>query len=247
MSRTLLITGAAGKIGSFLISAFAGNYELRLTDIHEPSPMPPYPFSAVDLVDLERVRPLCRGIDTVIHLGADPRTFAPWETLLPANVVGAYNIFQAAAEAGCRRVIFASSINAVAGYPTETQINTSMPLRPLNLYGATKAWGEVLGRLYADQHNLSVICLRFGAVVAPTNREWIYPGNPFLSSVLTLDDCVRLVIASIEAPDDLRFGVYHGVSNNRYKRLDISDARAQIGYDPQDDAFALGESDVTTV
>jgi nucleoside-diphosphate-sugar epimerase len=247
LSRTVLITGAAGRIGSYLTQQFGGRYELRLTDLREPPMAHPHPFVVADLADLDALRPLCRGIDTVVHLGADPRTNAPWETLLPANVIGAYNVFQAAAEAGCRRVVFASSINAVGGYPVDTQINTTMPLRPLNLYGATKAWGEVLGRLYADQHNISAICLRFGAVITGENRNWIYPGSPFISAVLTLEDLSRLVIASIEAPDDLRFGVYHGVSNNRWKRLDISDARAQLGYEPQDDAFALGESDVSTV
>ena len=141
-----------------------------------------------------------------------------------------------------RRVVFASTINAVAGYPEDTQIHTWMPVRPANLYGATKAWGEALARLYADQHGLSAICLRFGAVVSRDDTDWITPDSRFLDIILTIEDAARLVAASIDAPDDLRFGIFHGLSNNRYKRMDISDARAVLGYDPQDDAFALAEA-----
>ncbi|MFO7167576.1 MAG: NAD(P)-dependent oxidoreductase [Chloroflexota bacterium] len=236
------MTGAAGMIGRYLTAALRERYDLRLTDVRAPDETFGLPFAQADIADLEAMRPICRGVDTVVHLAADPRTFAPWETLLPANVIGAYNTFQAAAEAGCRRVVFASTINAVAGYPEDTQIHTWMPVRPANLYGATKAWGEALARLYADQHGLSAICLRFGAVVSRDDTDWITPDSRFLDIILTIEDAARLVAASIDAPDDLRFGIFHGLSNNRYKRMDISDARAVLGYDPQDDAFALAEA-----
>ncbi len=239
MQRKVLITGAAGRIGSYLTRHMAGMYDLVLTDVREPSETHGAQFYNADIGDLDALQALFIGVDTVIHLAADPSTHAPWESLLPRNIVGAYHVFEAARVAGCRRVVFASSVNAVNGYPTETQVHTDMPVRPGNLYGATKVWGEVLGRLYADQHSLSSICLRFGAVVDLDNNTWMHPGHPFLDIVLTYADLARLVVASVEAPDDLRFGVFHGVSNNRWKRLDISDARTLIGYEPQDDAFKI--------
>ncbi|MEN9938147.1 MAG: hypothetical protein RLZZ387_4726 [Chloroflexota bacterium] len=242
MNGTVLITGAAGRIGSHLTGALKDRYALALTDTLPPAETYGLPFTQADIADMEAMRAVCRGAHTVVHLAADPRTFAPWETLLPANIVGAYNVFEAAREAGCARVVFASTINAVGGYPRDAQIHTSQPVAPLNLYGATKAWGEALGRLYADQHGMSAICLRFGAVLPLTNSEWIYPGSPLLDMILTPDDCARLIEASVAAPESLRFGVFHGVSNNRYKRMDITDARALLGYDPQDDAFAYAES-----
>jgi nucleoside-diphosphate-sugar epimerase len=244
-NKKILITGAAGKIGSFLTSHLVGRYDCVLTDIRPPEDAHGYPFIAADISDLEAMRTVCRGIDTVVHLAADPNRKATWESLLPRNVIGAYNVFEAAAEAGCRRVIFASSINAVDGYPSEMQVHTNMPVRPPNLYGATKAWGEALARYYADQRGLSAICLRFGAVaVSQGNPETVpnpnLPKSPFFYSiVLTYEDMVRLVVASLEAPDDLRFGIFHGVSDNRFKRLDISDAREVLGYKPEDDAFVI--------
>jgi hypothetical protein len=135
-------------------------------------------------------------------------------------------------------VVFASSINAVSGYPDDVQVHTSMPVRPPNLYGATKVWGEALACYYADQRGISAICLRFGWVVSRDSEQLKQLTN-LLDRALTYEDLTRLVRASIDAPDDLRFGIFHGVSNNRWKRLDISDARARLGYAPEDDAFVL--------
>jgi nucleoside-diphosphate-sugar epimerase len=236
--RKVLLTGAAGRIGSFLTRHLADQYDLVLTDIRPPADACGAPFTVADISDLEAMRALSSDIDTVVHLAADPSTAATWESLLPRNIIGVQNIFQAAHEAGCRRVIFASSVNAVAGYPREVQVHTSMPVRPLNLYGASKVWGEAVACFYADQRGLAAICLRFGWVIA-RDSEHLRRDHPLLGMALTYEDLTRLVVASIEAPDDLRFGVFHGVSNNRWKRLDISDARAILGYTPEDDAFVL--------
>jgi nucleoside-diphosphate-sugar epimerase len=236
----LLITGAAGRIGSSLTHDLADRYDLRLTDVHRPDDVHDQRFVPADISDMDALRSLCTGVDTVIHLAADPSMDAPWDSVLPRNVVGTYNLFEAAYRARCRRVIFASSVNAVAGYPPDVQVHASMPVRPPNLYGATKAWGEALARFYADQRELSMLCLRFGWVIGPDEAE-LRPDHPNLSMALTYADLTRLVVAGIEAPADLRFGIFHGVSNNRWKRLDISDAREVLGYAPQDDAFALAE------
>lgn len=236
--RKILLTGAAGRIGSFLTRHLAKRYNFVLTDVQPPADTHGFPFSAADISDLEAMRALCRDIDTVVHMAADPRTTASWDDLLAPNMIGVQNIFQAAHEASCRRVIYASSVNAVAGYPRDVQVHTSMPVRPLNLYGASKAWGEAVACFYADQRGLSSICLRFGWVLG-RDSEHLRPDHPLLDMVLTYEDLAKLVVGSIDAPDDLRFGIFHGVSNNRWKRLDISDARAALGYEPEDDAFAL--------
>jgi nucleoside-diphosphate-sugar epimerase len=234
----VLITGAAGRIGSFLTRHLADQYDFVLTDVRPPDDTYGFPFVTADISDLTAMQALCRDIDTVVHLAADPSTAATWESLLPRNIVGVQNIFQAAHEANCRRVIFASSVNAVAGYPREVQVHTSMPVRPLNLYGASKVWGEAVACFYADQRGLAAICLRFGWVIARDSQH-LRPDHPLLSMALTYEDLSKLVVASIEAPDSLRFGIFHGVSNNRWKRLDISDARSLLGYAPEDDAFVL--------
>ena len=163
--QKVLITGAAGEIGSILTLELTKRYHVVLTDMREPAAQP-HPFIEADITDLKAMQAICKGVDTVIHLAADSSDNAPWESLLPNNIVGTYNVFQAAHEARCRRVIFASSGHTVSGYPIDTQVHPNMPVRPANLYGATKVWGEALARFYADQKGLSCICLRFGWVQA---------------------------------------------------------------------------------
>jgi len=246
MKRKILVTGAAGRIGSFLTNQWKDQYDLRLSDLQQPKETFGFPFIEANVADLAAVTALCQGIDTVIHLGADPSMEAPWESLLPNNVIGTYNVFEAAHQAHCRRVIFASSINAVFGYPADVQVHTNMPVYPINLYGATKCWGEALARYYSHTHKLSSICLRFAAVSYRPGQNPDYDNrydinHPYIDIVLTMEDLTQLVTASVEVKDDFMFGVFHGVSNNRWKRLDLTDARAQLGYAPQDDAFAFAE------
>jgi len=138
-SQTVLITGAAGRIGRYIAPHLGETYNLVLTDIRAPADDHGFPFTPADITDLDAMVALCRGIDTVVHLAADHRTDAPWESLLPNNIIGPYHVLEAAHRAGCRRVVFASSVNAVRGYlPDGVQVHTNMPMRPLNLYGASK-------------------------------------------------------------------------------------------------------------
>ena len=205
--KKVLITGAAGRIGQFLTAHLPQQYDLVLSDIIEPADTRGFPFVNADITNFAALLELCQEIDTVVHLAADPSMEATWESLLPKNVVGVYNIFEAAQQAGCRRVIFASSVNAVFNYPPDVQVQTNMPVKPPNLYGATKAWGEAVASFYADEKNISAICLRFGWVVE-RDSEAIQLDHPYLDIVLTYHDLTKLVAASIEA--DVQFGIFHG-------------------------------------
>jgi nucleoside-diphosphate-sugar epimerase len=238
MKRKVLITGAGGRIGSFITKQWVERYDLVLTDIHPPKETYGFPFHQVNLADFDAVRALCDGVDTIVHLGADPSMEATWESLLPNNVIATYNVFESAAQAGCRRVVFASSVNAVFGYEPDVQVQINMPIRPINVYGATKVWGEALASAYVAKSNLSAICLRFGAVMDRENPGITFDHH-YLDIVLTYEDLTLLVAGAIDAPDSLEYGVFHGVSNNRWKRLDITNARELLGYNPQDDAFEI--------
>ena len=119
MKRKILLTGAAGRIGSFLANQWKETYELHLTDIRDPLETFGFPFTTANLSDYDVLSSLCEGVDTVVHMGADPSMEASWESLLPNNVIGTYNAFEAARQANCRRIIYASSVNAVLGYPTD--------------------------------------------------------------------------------------------------------------------------------
>ena len=235
--QKILITGAAGRIGSRLAQHWCERHQLVLTDKRAAVTAEPVPILQIDLSDLESARPLFEGVDTVVHLAADPRPNADWESLLPNNIVATHNVLEAAAAAACQRVILASSINAVAGYAADVQVTTTMPVAPANLYGAAKAFGEAMGRYYADQRNLSVLCVRLGAVVDVDDARLV-PDHPLLDSMLTMADLLKLYDACLSIKD-VGFGLFHGISDNRFKRLDLSDTRSVLNYAPRDDAFVL--------
>jgi hypothetical protein len=131
-------------------------------------------------------------------------------------------------------LIYASSIHAVSGYPSDVQVKTSEPVNPGDLYGVTKCFGEALGRYMAEQEGLSVIALRIGGF-QPRERVTGEKGIAMLDAWVSRRDLHQLIMRSIEA-EHLTFAIFHGLSNNRFKRLDISDARELLGYAPEDDA-----------
>jgi nucleoside-diphosphate-sugar epimerase len=186
-----------------------------------------------DIGDLERMKQLCKGIDTVVHLAANPSPNADWDSVRNVNIAGTYNVFAAAKAVGCRRVIYASSIHAISGYPKDVQVKTNDPVNPGDLYGVSKCFGEALARYMAEQEGLSAICLRIGAF-QPIEAAKQESGLGMLDAFVSQRDLNQLIERSIDA-ENLRFGIFAGLSDNRFKRMDITDARELLGYDPQDD------------
>jgi len=236
--RSVLIVGASGEIGTQLSQRLSDRYALTLAD-RRPSASG-VTMLEFDVADLDAYVAACAGVDTVVHLAADRRPDATWEELLPANVIGAYHAFEASRRANCRRVVFASSVHTVTGYPNEVRLRTDMPTRPGNLYGATKVWGEAVARVYADQHGLSCVCLRIGWAGRRDDRRRL-DVDQAPTVYLTYEDAAGVFAASIDAPDDLRFGIFYATSANRSARVDLTDTRDVLGYSPRDDAFALRE------
>jgi uronate dehydrogenase len=227
--QRVLITGAAGAIGSTLRTGLAGLYPLlRLSDIRQVGPLANgEEFLSADLNDAAAVERLMPGIDCVVHLGGVPRE-DKWEAILHDNIVGTYNVFEAARKTGVRRVVFASSNHVIGFHRATRTVDVDDPVRPDSRYGVSKVFGEALGRLYADKHGLSVACLRIGSFrPRPENARqlatWVSPR-----------DLTQLVRRCIDAPD-YHFLVLYGVSNNTRTRWRNTQA-ALIGYVPQDNA-----------
>lgn len=240
MRRRVLVTGAAGRIGSYFARNAQEKYDLRLM-VQKPGDEADInglgEIVTGDLTDLPALKRFCQGIDTVVHMAGNPNPNATWSELLDPNVIGVYNIMTAAKAAGCRRLIFASSIHAVSGGRADVQVKTSEPVIPGDLYGVSKAFGEALGRYMAEQEGLSVIALRIGAfqpVEAAERNGSVGMMDAFVSD----RDLNQLIYRCIDVVN-LKYAVFHGLSNNRFNRLDISDARELVGYEPQDDLTAL--------
>ncbi len=147
--KKILITGAAGRIGKFLLSRLNGQYDLVLVDKKNETLPGDLQAIQLDIANYDAVRQVFQGqdIQVVVHLAADPRLDAPWEVLLPTNIIGTYNVFEAASQAHCQRVVFASSINAIDGYPPDIQIRADMPVRPPQSVRRDEGVGRSLGSL----------------------------------------------------------------------------------------------------
>jgi NAD(P)-dependent dehydrogenase (short-subunit alcohol dehydrogenase family) len=239
LRRRVLVTGAAGHIGSNFAEHSHSRYDLVLLEREldeETEKIKAFgELIQGDITDLDGMKAACRGVDTVLHLAADPSPSAPWSRVRDLNIAGTYNTYVAAKAAACRRVIYASSIHAVSGYPADVQVKTSEPVNPGDLYGVSKCFGEAMGRYMAEQENLSVIALRIGAFQPLASARDEKQGLHMLDTWVSRRDLNQLIEKCIDA-EHIRFAIFHGLSDNRFKRLDISDARELVGYAPQDDA-----------
>src|SRR5688572_12619116 len=160
-----------------------------------------------ELSELDKLKEFCRGVDTVLHLAANPSPSATWDSVCADNITGTYNLFVAAKSAGCRRVIYASSIHAVSGYPADVQVKTSEPVNPGDLYGVSKCFGEALARYMAEQEGLSSICLRIGAF-QPIEAAEKFDSIEMVDAWVSRRDLNQLIERSIDVVE-LRFAVFH--------------------------------------
>ena len=239
--RRILITGGCGKIGSYFAKFALNKYVIRIVDrvAWDTTRHGPFPDESVvlDLQNLAACQQACEGIDMVIHLAADPSPEAGFvDSLLGNNIIAVYNMFRAAKDAGCQRFIFASSVHAVAAYPADIQVKVNMPVRPKNLYGVSKCFGEALAAYFAFNEGLPSIVLRIGAYLFP--EEYQHLSSAERDAFLSPDDFNDLLIQCLETPH-ITFAIAHAISDNKFKRLDLTETKELLGYQPKADAFYI--------
>jgi nucleoside-diphosphate-sugar epimerase len=243
----VLVTGAGGTIGRVLRAGLRDSYALRTVD--------QVPGTGIDLVadvrQFKRMAAACAGASAVVDLAANSRVDTSWAAVKENNISAAVTMLEAAHCAGVGRVVLASSNHVTGMYErdepyasllagrsdgfdpvTLRRIRADWPVRPDSFYAIGKCVAEMAGRYYTEEHGLSVICLRLGTV-----NEQDRPRNPReYATLLTHRDLVQLVRRCLEAPLDLRFAVFYGVSRNTWRIWDIEDAGSALGYAPVDDA-----------
>ena len=277
VGERVLVTGMSGLIGGIVKEYLRDKYQLHALN---RSPVPDVPCHLADIADLEAIQPAFEGMDAVIHLAA--RIYTPpeagsktdfhvekrsgaldteenvlsWEDALHSNIIGTYNVYEAARRNGVKRILYAS-----AGWVTETgvivtdreegypyylisqarydevpkpwpTITHEAPLRPYGMYGCSKAWGELLGRHYTDAFGISVINLRFGAITAE-DRPMVPKHWPVWCSHR---DAAQMMQRCLKAPDTLRNDTFFVVSDNKWGFRDFEHAREVVGYEPEDGA-----------
>ncbi len=236
----------SGLIGTALRGALGERYELRALN---RGPVAGVTAFQADIADGVAIQPAFDDVDTVVHLAANAESGVPFEDTLRANVVGTYNVFEAARRAGVRRVVFASSGATVSGYERDEPyrsivagrhdgrsawplVTHESPVRPGSTYGVSKVWGEALARQYADAHGMSMLCVRIGRVRAEDR-----PMSPREFSVFCSQrDVCRMLLLCLEAPETLRFDIFFAQSRNRWSYRDLEHSRAVLGFEPADAA-----------
>jgi len=220
----VLITGAAGQIATELRQRLSPRFSLRLTDIAPVGALSEREeFVAADLADLSALETLMSGVNAVIHLGG-VAVEDTWEKIMPANIAGAYNVFEAARRQGVKRIVVASSNHAVGYFPRSETIDDHVLPRPDGRYGLSKAFAEALGRLFADKYGMEAFCIRIGAMtLEPEDVRrlaiWIHP-----------EDLTNLVEVGLTAP--IRYEIVYGMSDNKRTWWDNSNA-LRLGYRPK--------------
>ena len=240
----LLITGINGRIGTILRNAFEDVHGVYGLDRIEPFSDRILSADIADYLQVSQVIQRFRPLDAIIHLAGNPSVSASWDSVLSANIIGTRNIFEAAREFQVRRVVFASSNHVTGAYegfepdlhlhtqPEPPKISPHDPIRPDSDYGVSKAFGEAVARYYCARWGIEGICLRIGAVVEDDDPTQ----NLRLRKVwLSHRDLIQLVEKSLIA--NVTFGIYYGVSNNKGAFWDLANARMELGYEPQDNAF----------
>lgn len=232
--KKLVLTGAAGRLGSHLREPLTGLCDALIsTDIVEDigTLYPGETYQRADLADYDAVQAVLEGADMVVHFGAIGDE-APFDQILGPNIIGAYNIWQAAHQHGVRRVVYASSIHAVGLYPKQERIGVDAPHRPDSFYGLAKCFAEDLASLYWDKCGVEAVCMRILSCAQVNNAR-------ALGSWLSYGDLIRLVTRAIDTPTT-GFSVVYGVSDNDRSPVDNSGA-GYLGYRPQDNAEQFAE------
>lgn len=224
--KRILLTGAAGVIGTYLRETLKEKYSLLLSDrIALKELGENEEFRLADLRNFGAVKAIMTGVDGIIHLGGISKEDA-WDPILKANFIGTYNIYEAARKSGVRRIIFASSNHVVGFYGRNQTIRENVTVRPDSRYGVSKAFGEALGSLYADKYGLEILCIRIGNVTdSPVDvrrlATWISPR-----------DLTHLIEIGLDRAD-LQYEIVYGMSDNKRAWWHNSTAR-RLGYRPQD-------------
>jgi len=235
--KKILITGGCGKIGTHFIKAFSQQYMITVYDLTPPKvKIPAIDYVQGSLNDKERLNKSCLDIDIIIHLGGIASPDADFYDLLDTNIIGTKNVVDAALLTGCKKIIYASSAQTIEGYAKDIQINPEMPVKPGNLYGVSKCFGEALLSYYCFKNDLNAVCLRIGAYEFPNDFTAMNARD--MSAYIHPDGFNQLLHLCIES-EDLKFEILNVISDNTYKRLDIRKTKLLTGYNPKYNSFDI--------
>lgn len=256
------ITGVYGLIGNLAyehLAAQPDKYDVygsgrrvmssARADADSITRLPDDHFVIADLADAAAMEKALTGMDAVLHIAAVPDPGASFEDVLSSNIVGTYNVLEAARKLGIKRVVYASSIMATWGYFVYTEpyrsiyqgrvadipaeipkVKVTDPTHPTEPYSASKVWAEGFCRTYHDKYGLSIVCLRIGGVNKADDANSIIGKAVYCSH----RDVTNIIQLALDATAEPRYDICYGVSDNQYGWVDLAHSRERLGFVAQD-------------
>lgn len=245
MKLKILLLGPTGRIGKNFINdyythGYDKDYDLIL-GMRSPDKLKDSRFEIryADLSNIDSLKKAFEGIDIVLNLAANADPNAEFEDLIGPNIIGTHNLFETARKSKVKRVIMASSVHAVKGYHEENVVKENDSPRPVNFYGATKAFVEAMCHVYHKKYNLSCFAIRIGAYVSDDMRETVCFTRDNFDYVISQRDMAQLFHKAILAPLDIKYAILSGSSDNKKKFLDLEYTKKIVGYKPEDDSYEM--------
>ena len=244
--KKVLLLGAAGRIGTGFREEYLNKYKRYynlILGVHSKKFKDKnLKIFRVELTDIKSLKKTMKGVDVVINLAANPSPTAKFEELLLPNIVGAYNVFEAAMQSKCSRVIFASSVHAIQGYGHGYKVKHGDVSKPIDLYGASKVFGEALCHVYFSRYGLSCLAIRVGAYTSNDRMRTICFSRQDYDHVISQRDMGQLIHRCIISPKRVKYGILSGISNNKHKDMELAFSKKLVGYVPKDHEESLCKS-----
>lgn len=242
MDDPVLLTGAGGYVGDAVLNGIGPEYDWRLLYHNPPDTTPSHEYLVGEVQDQTLMQEAVENVGAVIHLAGDPRPEAPWTSVLENNIDGTKTLYEAAVTADVEKFVFASSNHAVGHFETDREPDVYRPSgslmldgtelpRPGNFYGVSKATGELLGRYYHDEYDVSVVNVRIGNLTKDHPPQDYERGQ---SMWLSYRDCAHLFDCCLRA--EYEYEIIYGISDNDRKFYSLDRARDVFGYSPQDNS-----------
>jgi len=238
---TLIVTGSMGRIGKIICNYLRDEYEIIEIDLNASNEVNCHKVDISDFDALKKTFDQIGTVSSVIHLAAVSNPNASWSEVIKNNIIATRNIFECSKLFNVPKVILASTCHTMGGYSLFSseqrpsfftkKIKIDLPVRPNGDYASSKVFAETLARQYYEQHGIHSICLRIGFFCKKETTSKIR--NSFLKSIwLSHRDMIQLFNKSLQT--NAGFGIYFGVSKNKHRIFDLSKARKEIGFKPQD-------------
>jgi len=242
VKKKVILLGGTGRIGPGIVEEYLDHYSKSydlILGYHRKKPKTELRCVRVDLGSVSVLRKAFKGVDVVINLAANSAPSAKFKDIVKPNIIGAHNVFEAARLAKCSRVVFASSVHAVKGYPHDHLVDFNEIPMPLNFYGASKVFGEALCKVFSTNYGLSCLAIRIGAYVSNDKKSVVCQTRTDYDYAISQRDMGQLIHRCIVAPKKVRYGIFSGISDNEHKRMELKHTKKVLGYKPKDDAFKV--------